>query len=215
MIAIYVEPALTPLSFHDAAGVLRWALGDHNTTPSIEQLSLCLAKSALETGRWQKIWNFNFGNVKAGGSYVGMYTCIRLNEVLKGKVVWFNPDSDGFAVPPGHPQTRMRAFANAWDGADQYVRVMQERFRAAYDAMLTGNAAKYVGALKRTGYFTADEEPYLRGVQSLQREFMAKLQGLPHEDVRVADELAADVERLQKLWFWQQTGESEEEQTQS
>jgi hypothetical protein len=210
VIATYVEPAVTPLSWNDAATALRWALG--NPTP--EQLSLCMAKSALETGRWQKIWNYNMGNVKAGGSYVGMYTCIRLNEVLKGKVVWFGPDSEGFAVPPGHPQTRMRAFANAWDGAQSYVDVLKERFRPAYDAMMTGVAAKYVHTLKALNYFTADEEPYLRGVQSLQREFMAKLQGLPHEDVR-NDALTADVERLQKVWFWQQTGEPEEEQTQS
>jgi hypothetical protein len=137
-----------------------------------------------------------------------MFTCIRLNEVLNGKVKWFDPDSDGFAVPPGHPQTRMRAFANAWDGAEQYLGVMRDRFKLAYDAMMTGDAQKYVHTLKATGYFTADEAPYLRGVQSLQREFMAKLQGLPHEDVRL-DDLSADVERLQKLWFFDQTGESD------
>jgi hypothetical protein len=102
----------------------------------------------------------------------------------------------------------MRAFANAWDGAQAYIEVLQERFRPAYDSMLTGNAEKYVRTLKRLNYFTADEEPYLRGVQSLQREFMAKLQGLPHEDVRL-DDLSADVERLQKLWFFDQTGESD------
>lgn len=200
MIATYVEPAKTALSWEDVAASLRWALEGPSSTPSPSVLSLCLAKSALETGRWTKIWNFNFGNVKAGEKYAGMYTCIRLNEVLKGKAVWFDPDSEGFAVPPGHPQTRMRAFANAWDGAQAYVEVLQDRFRAAYDAMLTGDAGKYVHTLKRMGYFTADEEPYLRGVQSLQREFMAKLQGLPHEDVRL-DDLSAEVERLQALWF--------------
>jgi hypothetical protein len=208
VIATYVEPAVTVLSWNDAATALRWALEGPNSTPSPEVLSLCLAKSALETGRWTKIWNYNFGNVKAGGSYVGMFTCIRLNEVIGGKVKWFDPDSEGFAVPPGHPQTRMRAFANAWDGAQAYIEVLQERFRPAYDSMLTGNAEKYVRTLKRLNYFTADEEPYLRGVQSLQREFMAKLQGLPHEDVRL-DDLSADVERLQKLWFFDQTGESD------
>jgi hypothetical protein len=210
VIATYVEPAVTVLSWNDAATALRWALEGPSSTPSPEVLSLCLAKSALETGRWTKIWNFNFGNVKAGGSYVGMYTCIRLNEVLNGKVKWFDPDSEGFAVPPGHPQTRMRAYANAWDGAQAYVEVLQQRFRPAYDAMLTGDPVKYVRTLKRLNYFTADEEPYLRAVQSLHREFMAKLQGLPHEDVRL-DDLSADVERLQKLWFYEHTGEPEQQ----
>lgn len=204
MIATYTEPQVTPLSWHDASTALRWALGD----PSLEVLALCLGKSALETGRWQKIWNYNFGNVKAGGSYVGMYTCIRLNEVIKGVVKWFNPDSEGFAVPPGHPQTRMRAFANAYDGAQSYVEVMQVRFKPAFDAMLTGDPTKYVRALKAMNYFTASEEPYLRGVESLQREFMARLLTLPHDEPRLDEGLFADVERLQKIWFDEQSHDS-------
>jgi hypothetical protein len=197
MIATYVEPAITPLSFHDAQTALRWALGK----PTLEQLSLCLAKSALETGRWQKLWNFNFGNYKAGATYVGMYTCIRLNEVIKGKTVWFNPDSEGFAVPPGHPQTRMRAFANAWDGADQYIGALRVRFPTAFAAMMTGDPVKYVRQLKASNYFTADEEPYLRGVQSLHREFVAKLQGLPHEDVAPSDAVYRQAELMLTLWL--------------
>ncbi len=42
-----------------------------------DTLALALAKTALETGRWQRIWNSNFGNIKASESYVGQYTCIR------------------------------------------------------------------------------------------------------------------------------------------
>lgn len=205
MIATYVEPAVTPLSFHDAQEALRWAMG----SPSLEQLALCLAKSALETGRWQKIWNYNFGNAKSGETYVGMFTCIRLNEVIDGQVKWFNPDSGGFAVPPGHPQTRMRAFANAWDGAEQYLGVLRGRFGLAYDAMLTGSPEKYVRTLKATGYFTADEEPYLRGVKSLHREFIAKLQGLPHEETRVDDAVARQAEVILSKWFHETTGDTD------
>lgn len=206
MIATYVEPEVTPLSFSEAQEALRWAMG----SPTLEQLALCLAKSALETGRWQKIWNHNFGNVKAGGSYVGMYTCIRLNEVLKGKVEWFNPGSEGFAVPPGHPQTRMRAFANAWDGAQEYMGVMRARFTKAHDAMLTGDPVKYVRVLKASGYFTADEAPYLKAVQSLHREFIAKLQGMAHEDVPIDNGAAQLAEYALALWFHEQTGEPNE-----
>jgi len=207
VIATYAEPSVTPLSFHDAQEALRWALGN----PKLEQLALCLAKSALETGRWQKIWNYNFGNVKAGGSYIGMFTCIRLNEVIDGKVKWFNPDSEGFAVPPGHPQTRMRAYANAWDGAQEYIGVLRGRFGLAYDAMMTGDPVKYVHTLKAMHYFTADEGAYLKGVQSLYREFVAKLQGLPHEEVSTDDDARKQAEYILGKWLHEQTGEPSSE----
>ena len=93
MKAAYVAPKRTPLTFDAAAKTMKWALKcvlGHD--PNDETLALALAKTALETGRWTQIWNDNWGNVKAGNDYAGMFTCITLNEVLKGKVVWFAPE---------------------------------------------------------------------------------------------------------------------------
>jgi hypothetical protein len=211
VIATYVYPKTTQLTFEEAAAAMRWALTERGFEPSLDQLALALAKNALETGRWQKMYNCNFGNIKAGENYVGMYTCFRCNEVLHGKVVWFDPlgelDANKaivgpiYAVPPGHPQTHFRAYANEWDGAQQYVEVLQLRFPSAWKGLLTGDPAKFVRALKASNYFTADEGPYLKGVASLFNEFRTKLQGLPHEEVDVDADLLHRVELEHARWF--------------
>jgi hypothetical protein len=189
--ATYRPPERTPLPFAVVVDAMRWALKwVLGVDPSDEVLALALAKCALETGRWLQIWLNNWGNVKAGPDYVGNFTCITLNELLNGKLVWFAPEGQlsaspakggkligpPIAVPDGHPQTRMRAYANAYDGALSYVQfVSGGYYRAAWAQLLRGDAAAYVHALKMAKYFTADEGPYRAGVVSLQREMLARL----------------------------------------
>lgn len=205
MQAVYTEPKKSPLTFPEALACMKWALKSQlGKDPSDETLALGLAKTALETGRWTSIWNSNWGNVKASDTYEGMYTCITLNERLKRNgvevVVWFapegelsaSPDKGGkliappLAVPEGHPQTRMRAFANEWDGVDCYVDfVAHGRYQKAWAALLTGNAINYVHELKVAGYFTALESEYVKGVAALQHEFIGKIRNIP--DVPKAD----------------------------
>ncbi len=204
MEAVYTEPRKTPLTFAQATACMKWALKNQlgGTDPSDEVLALALAKTGLETGRWTSIWNSNWGNVKASNTYEGMYTCIVLNEVLprngKNVLVWFAPEGEltgnpakggkligaPVAVPPGHPQTRMRAFANEYDGVDCYVDfVANGRYKKAWQALLTGSATAYVHELKVAKYFTADEAEYAKGVAGLQREFLGKVRGLPEVDM--------------------------------
>lgn len=205
MQAVYTEPVKTPMTFQQAHDCMVWALKTRlGHDPSDEVLALALAKTALETGRWSSIWNSNWGNVKAPDTYEGMYTCITLNEVLvrggKNVTVWFAPEGElsaspskggqliapPMAVPPGHPQTRMRAFANNYDGVDCYIDfVANGRYKKAWAALLTGNAMAYVHELKVAGYFTAPESDYVKGVASLQHEFIGKIRALP--DVPKAD----------------------------
>jgi hypothetical protein len=201
MLAIYVPPRITPLSFDQAASCMRAALRDKlGKEPTREALALALAKTALETGRYKAIWNDNFGNVKAGETYQGMFTCITLNEVLRrnGKdiVVWFAPEGEltgkggklvgqPIPVPDGHPQTRMRAYANEFDGAFSYIDVMADgHFAGAFQRMLVGDGAGMVHQMKLAHYFTADEAAYAKGVLSIQREYLGTLTGQhvdPHE----------------------------------
>jgi hypothetical protein len=202
MIARYVEAKKTPLTFDNAAQAMKAALADLiKSKPKLEVLALALAKSALETGRWQSMWCQNWGNIKASDTYSGMYCCITLNEVIGGKVIWFAPSGQLIggpnsplvgapcATPPGHPQTRMRAYANHFDGAFDYVEFVgtRKRYLKAWQALLTGNATAYVHELKVSGYFTAPEEPYRKGVVSLQKEFLLKLEGKNPE--RTPDDL--------------------------
>jgi hypothetical protein len=216
MRATYTEPLRTPLSFQQTEAAMRWALKSQiGREPRDVALALALAKTALETGRWNSIWNFNLGNVKAGESYSGNYTCITLNEVLKGKLVWFAPEGELTAapskggklvgapipVPEGHPQTRMRAYANVYDGADGYVDfVAKGRYFAAWKQLLDGDPVGYVHTLKMAGYFTADEATYARGVCSLHREMLARLRSEePPKDVDL--EWAKLVETVPQLQF--------------
>ncbi len=173
---------------------MRYALtGAIGSKPTAACLALALAKCALETGRWKSCHCWNWGNIKAGEKYEGMYCAFELNEVLNGKVVWFGPrgrlDRKGgtviaepFADPPGHPQTRMRAHENEFTGADAYVEFMLKgsggRFRPAFDRMVAGDAAGMVHAMKLAGYMTADEAPYAKAVISIDREYTGKIAGL-------------------------------------
>ncbi len=191
MRAVYVEPQRTPISFDLALHAMKWALKCRvGTRLTDEAIALALAKTALETGRWTQIWRDNWGNVKAGDLYQGMFTCITLNEVLGGKLVWFAPEGEltaapsrggklkgkPIAVPDGHPQTRMRSYANEFDGVDSYVEfVANGRYSEAWGYLLRGDAVAYVHALKVAGYFTADEALYARGVVALQREMLARI----------------------------------------
>jgi len=194
MTATFVEDALTPMSFEQAVEAMTPALaGQLNAAPSDEVKALALAKTALETGRWQAIHRQNFGNIKAGTTYVGMYTGFACNEVLGGKVVWFSPRgrldkkdgtvvSEWFDGEPWHPQTRFRAYANHFDGAYEYVELIATgRYKLAWSRLLLGDVQGFVHCLKLAGYFTADETLYLRGVQGLYSEMLARVKGLPAE----------------------------------
>lgn len=204
MIARYVSPRVTPMSFEVAREALAAGLrvGPDFAPVRREVLALALAKCALETGRFQKIWNDNFGNVKAGENYAGMYTCIRLNEVIGGVVKWFDPSGPVIRliggsftptseprvpVPPGHPQTRMRAYAGHTDGAYSYAEFMQAR-PSLWAALQLGEPIRFVHAMKAARYFTADEEPYAKAVASLYKEFSLRLEGRTPEETRLPEE---------------------------
>lgn len=195
MLATFIEDLLTPLTFEQASGAMAAALANQlGHQPSAEVLALALAKTALETGRWQSLHRSNMGNAKAGDAYVGMYTAFACNEVLGGKLVWFSPRgrldhqggsvvAEAFDAEPWHPQTRFRAYANEFDGCYSYVDLISTgRYKVAWAMLLSGSVTGFVHELKMAGYFTADEGLYLKGVQGLYNEMLARVKGLPHEE---------------------------------
>lgn len=202
MIATFCPDRLTSLTFEEVAESMRAALAAEITgTVRDDVLALALAKSALECARWKSCHNFNFGNAKAGARYAGMYTAFACGENLSDGEWWFTPDGwetcrsgakkgtkrqpKAYFGPPTdhwHPQTRFRAYASRYDGAYSYVALLVERFPSAYQALWSGDARAFVRALKAARYFTADEEPYARGVISIQSEFTRKLKGIPTDD---------------------------------
>ncbi|HVI40594.1 MAG TPA: hypothetical protein VM577_08040, partial [Anaerovoracaceae bacterium] len=114
-----IPAAKTKLTEAEATYALRegWKLvfGEY---PSIDSLSILWAQSALETGRWTFIWNYNFGNIKRHDDHD--YCMFRCNEVIGGKVVWFDPPD---------PQTWFCAYPSAVDGAREYIEFVSQRSR--------------------------------------------------------------------------------------
>lgn len=193
MTATFTEDELTPFTFERSVEAIDWALTTQlSRPPSDEVKALALAKIYLETGRLQFCHKFNPGNIKAAPAYVGMYTAFACNEVLDGKLVWFSPkgrlDKKGgveiaefFSAEPWHPQARFRAYANEYDGIDQYVDfIATGRYKVAWAKLLSGDVDGFVHELKMAKYFTADESLYKAGVEGLYKEILARLQKLPH-----------------------------------
>ncbi len=134
-------------------------------TPSSAHVAVLTAQSALESGRWKSMHRFNPGNIKASESYEYLYCQFRCNEVIGGKVRWFDPP---------HPQTNFRAFLDLDTGVLDYLRFLSQRthYSQAWLAAEAGDPARFVHALKTAGYFTADEAPYRRAVASLFNEYL-------------------------------------------
>ncbi len=181
MKATLIPDRLTPCSPAEVARAFREALeAVTGRTPSNAHLAVLVAQSALESGRWRSMHCWNFGNVKASSTYEWLYCQFRCNEVIGGKVQWFDPP---------HPQCNFRAFTDIEAGALDHIRFLSQskRYAGAWEAAAKGDPAALVHALKAAGYFTADEAPYVKAVSSLWREYMALLNQEPEHEATPVD----------------------------
>jgi hypothetical protein len=206
MLARFVKAQKTPLAFEEAAATMRMALARKlDSDPERSVLALALAKTALETSRWQALFNHDWGNVKATETYAGAFSSYACSVLLPSGLTWFIPEGELDAkggcvvgkvwlVPPGHPQTRFRAYESALDGAVACLELIASaRYGDAWEWLLLGDAVGAVHALKRTGYFAGDEVTYARALVDLKEEFDRRLEGLAASEVAVPnrDELQA------------------------
>ncbi|HYQ29545.1 MAG TPA: hypothetical protein VER04_20075 [Polyangiaceae bacterium] len=157
-----VANRLTPLTRQDAAAALAEAYARvTGGSPSARILALLLAHTAFETGRWQKLHNFNFGNVKATPSF-SFITQFRCSEVENGVEQFFDPPD---------PHCNFRAYTNPADGAVDYIKVLQSRPHW-WAGLQTEDPAAFVAALATPPkYFTGDPAAYKRAMASLFDEF--------------------------------------------
>jgi hypothetical protein len=157
-----VANRLTPLTRPDAAAALAEAYARvTGAPPSARVLALLLAHTAFETGRWQKLHNFNFGNVKAAPSF-SFITQFRCSEVENGVEQFFDPPD---------PHCNFRAYSNAADGAVDYIKVLQSRPHW-WAGLQTEDPGAFVDALATPPkYFTGDPAAYKRAIASLFDEF--------------------------------------------
>ena len=194
-----VPDKLTPLTLEQACE----AFADGYSLALLEDplpacLAVLVAHSALETGNWKSMHCNNAGNVKASSTWSGDYCMFRCNEVIGGKVVWFDPP---------HPQTWFRAFPTAATGMAEQVRFlsMRSRYAQAWLRAKAGDPEGFVRELAKAGYFTAAVEPYVRAVVSLTVKILpVATRVVAQEHHGVDDALREHVEGLAMLTLDQQ-----------
>jgi hypothetical protein len=148
-----VAPARTPLSGTEAASALRSAWTRvFGQAPTDGAVSLLVAQWAHETGSGASMFNYNFGGIK-GASPAGLTTAYGTHE--------------GSGAETQKVVAHFRAYRTAADGAEDYLRLLSDRFPSALQAARGGDAPGFVHALKRAGYFTDSEDTYARSVCAL------------------------------------------------
>lgn len=154
-----VENQLTPLTRAAAANALVAAYQQlTGQEPSLAVTALLLAHSALETGNWQKIHNFNFGNIKAGPHYPRIVQ-FRCSEVDAHGVEHF--------FDPPDPHCNFRAYEEATAGALDYLKVLRSRPHW-WQGLHSENPSTFVDALATPPrYFTGNRDKYKRAVTAL------------------------------------------------
>jgi hypothetical protein len=148
---VIVENKLTPLHPSEAAAALAAAYQQlTGALPSEAVLGLLIAQSALETGDWTKIHNFNFGNQKADVNYPRIVQ-FRCSEIVDGVEKFFDPPA---------PECNFRAYESAADGGLDYLRVLHSRPHW-WQGLHTGDPSAFVDALATPPkYFTANPALY-------------------------------------------------------
>ncbi len=122
--------------------------------PSATAIQLLLAQSDFETGAWNYLWNWNFGNVKhvPGDGYD--YFTMTVKEGSGSSTVTI-------------PQL-FRSYPSLATGAKSYLSFMHTARCASpgWPYALAGDAAGFVTAIRNAGYFTGALSDYIAGVKA-------------------------------------------------
>jgi len=155
---------ITPLTAEQAAAALATAyqrVTGHAPTDRI--LGLLVAQTAQETGEWQHLHNFGFGNLKASASDQ-YYQGFRCWEMVNGQQVWYDADN---------PICRFAAYLRPEDGAERYVQLLAKR-PYWWNGLHTGTVEGFVAGLTTPPvFFTGDPGVYARNMEKFVSEYAA------------------------------------------
>jgi hypothetical protein len=170
----YVKDNKANLTEPEAVFYLREAWKQiYNSYPSDRALAILFAQTALETGRFKSIHNYNYGNIKKVHKPDDGYkfTMFSAGEMEKGKYVKYEP--------PAEP-THFRAYDSPLDGADQYIKFLSQRKRylKAWQLLTAGDPKAYSFELYAAGYYTADPNSYTTTLMRLFDEFFRRKEEL-------------------------------------
>lgn len=157
--------------------------------PDRKIIHILHAQSALETGHWKAIMNYNLGGAKRHGECDWTYftTTERFQDAAAQKYVASSkPGSEvtvlkrenGWTTLRFSGKQQMNCFAS-WDDLDSaakdHLALLFRRFPSAIEAAKKGDAVGYVRELKKRGYFTASEAEYAKIVNSIAKSYEKKL----------------------------------------
>jgi hypothetical protein len=145
-----VPTQCTPAQMYEALNS-DWLAVVTDAPPSRGALLTLVSQWAFETGWGHACWCWNIANHKhvAGDGYP--YYMIRDNEVIDGKIVWYDPPD---------PATWFRSYGSIEDGVREYLTGLRGRFGIAWPAVLAGDPAEFAHQLKKARYYTDDESHY-------------------------------------------------------
>ncbi|GEM_PF-746377 len=148
-----VEPQRTRLTPEQASAAIREALTEATGSgPSEQTVALLTAQWAHETAHGASMFNYNFGGLKGTGP-----TGLSVQQKTR----------EGWGTTERQIVDRFRAYESIQDGANDYVRLLTQRYPEAISAAQRGDASGFVRGLKNRGYFTGDEHAYERSVTSI------------------------------------------------
>ena len=156
--------------------------------PDRKVLHILHAQSALETGHWKSVVNYNLGGAKKHGECDWTYftTTERLSHPVADKLIASSKPGevtvlkvdDKFKTVKVSGKQSMNCFAS-WEDLDSaakdHLALLFRRFPKAVDQAKKGDPKGYVRELKRAGYFTASEEEYSKIVESISKSYEKKL----------------------------------------
>lgn len=150
------------------------------------------AQSALETGHWKSIINYNLGGAKKHGNCDWTYfttterfSSEKADQYLAsskpGSEVTLLKAEPGFKTLKFSGKQQMNCFAS-WETLDtaakDHLALLFSRYPKAIEKAKAGDAVGYVHELKKAGYFTASEEDYAKTVNSIAASYEKKLTGV-------------------------------------
>jgi hypothetical protein len=148
-----LSPKLTPSTFEEMLGsyvrAFKTVTGE---VPSMRMLGMTLAQSALETGQWKKMWEWNPANITTQGKR-------------------------GFYRLPGDSAHKYAAYPSADSGAAAHVGLLGRKYPKSMGLMLTATPAEVAAMLKQEGFYEAAAGPYAEQMTKLFDQFMPRLPG--------------------------------------
>lgn len=139
------------------------------TRPTRNSIAVLWAQNAIETGLTVSMWNNNIGNVKyvANNSDTpSIEYCMLKNvfEFVNGKKVTFQPP---------HPATWFRSFKTLKDGVKHHLAFLRNnRYKNAWPSVVVGDPAEFSRQLRKSGYYTAPEETYIKAMTGYYNKFI-------------------------------------------